>query len=467
MKKLVMPLAVLAACILTATSSFAAGADIVINGYTCSFSASPILENGVVYVPVRGILEVLGAKVYWNDYSKTVTAVKGNKRIVMRDGTRYMTVDGKSVDMGGTFKLVNGVSMIPVRAVSEALGATVEYSVATGQVAITVLGNEINVNKLNTTVSQENNEKKEFSIKESSFSKAYTEKNIADKSGNVLAVVKIDYPKLSSSNPVTASVNSSIESFIQTIADDISEQNISSLTTKYKSNIAGYNPAKISISYEFGDIDDKGMGILFKTATSDKILVNTEYATIISFKDGSNSTLKNIGGLNEKTANNIVLNKFKELLSNPKAGYYKDAYNNVKSNFSKLNYFYKNNSVIVMADAKNINGKNGRINITIPMTILDDIKGDNINNKKYVLDAGLSYLSVDDYVKSVLLPYAGLLTKKSIVAKDGSDIVLDDGNYTAVRVKGYDGTVYDFALSKDYSKLKLYDNAVSAYKSLN
>ena len=54
----------------------AASVKVTLNHTPLHFNTPPIIENGRVLVPMRGILESLGYSVHWQEHIKTVLATK-------------------------------------------------------------------------------------------------------------------------------------------------------------------------------------------------------------------------------------------------------------------------------------------------------------------------------------------------------------------------------------------------------
>ena len=67
---------------------------VVLNGSEISFDQHPIIENGRTLVPLRAIFEALGAKVSWNDASKTVTSLKESTTVELTIDSNEMKVNG-------------------------------------------------------------------------------------------------------------------------------------------------------------------------------------------------------------------------------------------------------------------------------------------------------------------------------------------------------------------------------------
>ncbi len=91
----------------------------------CSLPIAPYIKNGRTMVPVRFIGEALGAKVDWNNATKTVTYTKGSRKVVLKIGSTTATVNGQTISLDISAEITQSNTMVPVRFVSEGLGATV------------------------------------------------------------------------------------------------------------------------------------------------------------------------------------------------------------------------------------------------------------------------------------------------------------------------------------------------------
>jgi hypothetical protein len=100
---------------------------IKINGKIMISDQNPIILNNRTVVPLRSIFEALGANIQWDGKTSTVHAGKGKKKIKLKIGDAKASVDGKEVKLDQKAVIINGRTMVPVRFVSEALGAKVEW----------------------------------------------------------------------------------------------------------------------------------------------------------------------------------------------------------------------------------------------------------------------------------------------------------------------------------------------------
>lgn len=108
-----------------------------VNGHTVVFDQSPILESGRTLVPMRAIFEALGASVVWNDAVQTATAQKNNITVSVQIGNTQMLVNQIAKTLDVPAKLLNNRTLVPVRAVSEAFGCDVTWNDETQTITIT------------------------------------------------------------------------------------------------------------------------------------------------------------------------------------------------------------------------------------------------------------------------------------------------------------------------------------------
>lgn len=122
---------------LPAESAQAAGISISLDGRSLASDVAPVMENNRVLVPFRVIAEALGASVNWNNSTQTVTMTKGGTtaRLSINNATAYK--NNQPVNLDVPARLRNGRTLVPIRFVSEALGANVEWQQANNRVVIT------------------------------------------------------------------------------------------------------------------------------------------------------------------------------------------------------------------------------------------------------------------------------------------------------------------------------------------
>ena len=132
-----------ALCIGSATAQ-AQRINVQVNNNPVSFrDTQPQEVGGRVMVPLRGVLEQMGAFVEWNPVTRTVMATRGSTNIQLPLGSRIATVDGRSVTLDVPAMSISGRTMVPLRFVGESLGAYVTWLPASRTVAISTDGQPI------------------------------------------------------------------------------------------------------------------------------------------------------------------------------------------------------------------------------------------------------------------------------------------------------------------------------------
>ena len=110
---------------------------VVIDGNNQTYDQMPQIMNDRTLVPLRGIFEALGAKVSWVDETKTIIGSKGDKTIVLQVGNTTASMNNQMITLDAAPAIVNSRTMVPVRFISETLGARVDWVADTRTVVIT------------------------------------------------------------------------------------------------------------------------------------------------------------------------------------------------------------------------------------------------------------------------------------------------------------------------------------------
>lgn len=121
--------------------SFKVGDDTLkINGEDVTTETAPYVvetqDGGVTLVPVRVITEAFGAKVGWEEATQTVTLDYPDVNIVLQIGNPVAEVNGEAVTLLTAPELPGGRTMVPLRFISENLGATVKYNDENAEITV-------------------------------------------------------------------------------------------------------------------------------------------------------------------------------------------------------------------------------------------------------------------------------------------------------------------------------------------
>jgi len=136
-KKVLLAVAVLALLVVGAVAYAAQDVSVYIDGTKLDTDVPPVIVSGRTLVPMRAIFQALGATVSWDEATQTVTAVKGNTVISLVIGSLQARLGSQEVSLDVPAQLVKGRTMVPGRFVSQALGASVEWNESSRTVTIT------------------------------------------------------------------------------------------------------------------------------------------------------------------------------------------------------------------------------------------------------------------------------------------------------------------------------------------
>lgn len=95
----------------------------------------PEMVAGNVYVPLRGVLEEMGAYVRWDPQAQSVVAVHESREVRLPIGGTA-TVNGKPVALDAPAYIAEGRTMVPLRFMAEAFGANVNWNAGAREVRI-------------------------------------------------------------------------------------------------------------------------------------------------------------------------------------------------------------------------------------------------------------------------------------------------------------------------------------------
>ena len=128
---------------LEGTTATAAESDITVsvNGTPVDFAAYdnvlPYIENDRTLVPIRALAEAMGFTVLWEDETQTVTVRDGETEIVFVIDSDKAAVNGEAFALDVPARLTSDRTFIPLRFVSENMGAKVVWNEADRSITVT------------------------------------------------------------------------------------------------------------------------------------------------------------------------------------------------------------------------------------------------------------------------------------------------------------------------------------------
>ncbi|WEG16618.1 M14 family zinc carboxypeptidase [Alkalihalophilus pseudofirmus] len=107
-----------------------------VNGKNFGTSAGAFTVQGRTLVPVRSIFQELGATLQWDHVERVVRVYSGDTTIVIPIHKNEAIVNGQTVSLDAPAMLLDGHTYVPLRFISEAIGATVEWNQQTRHIRI-------------------------------------------------------------------------------------------------------------------------------------------------------------------------------------------------------------------------------------------------------------------------------------------------------------------------------------------
>ncbi|PYI51113.1 copper amine oxidase N-terminal domain-containing protein [Paenibacillus flagellatus] len=112
------------------------GVKLYVNGDVPAFEVAPFIRDGSTLVPFRAISEALKADVVWNEDERSVTVTRDGITVKLFVDSTKAFVNGNEVTLEVPAAIVDGSTVVPARFISEALKATVEWDQDTQSVVI-------------------------------------------------------------------------------------------------------------------------------------------------------------------------------------------------------------------------------------------------------------------------------------------------------------------------------------------
>ncbi len=108
----------------------------LIAGKTFQLTAAPVIQNEITLVPLRFIAEGLKAEVRWEQDTKKIFIIAPGKEIQLEVGKNEAVINGDPQPLVSPPVIIENASLVPLRFISEALGAHVAYLPQTKEIHI-------------------------------------------------------------------------------------------------------------------------------------------------------------------------------------------------------------------------------------------------------------------------------------------------------------------------------------------
>ena len=202
---------------------------VTMNEEVMEFDVEPIMESDRVLVPFRAIFEALGCNVGYTeaDGKQFVSAMRGENYLLIEIGAYDMGVNGNVEALDAPALIKDGRTLVPVRAVSEAFGANVEWIGDSKTVAIVTKQGQ---HKIKAVIG---------------------EKDIKDEKGTTLISIKYSYPVIENSeeNGYISQLNKEYKEYAEGFVQE-AESNTEDARLLLEERGSDYYPMEFYLSYE-------------------------------------------------------------------------------------------------------------------------------------------------------------------------------------------------------------------------
>ncbi|WP_169738590.1 N-acetylmuramoyl-L-alanine amidase family protein [Desulfofalx alkaliphila] len=114
--------------------------EVYVNGEIVQFDSRPIIDlrSQRTLVPFRAIFEALGTEVEYDEQSRTAIGIKGDVVIKLPIGQAKGFVNDKEIPLDVASQIRQGRTLVPLRFIGESLGCTVEADNQSGRMVINI-----------------------------------------------------------------------------------------------------------------------------------------------------------------------------------------------------------------------------------------------------------------------------------------------------------------------------------------
>ncbi len=137
MKRLLsLLMALVLLCSFNIATAAEADISVFINAAEVEFDVPPVIVDGRTLVPLRAIFEALGASVEWDNNTRSVLSERAGSSVSLTVGSNLMKVNGVDKILDVPAQIIQDRTLVPVRAISEAFECSVEWDNSTRSVLI-------------------------------------------------------------------------------------------------------------------------------------------------------------------------------------------------------------------------------------------------------------------------------------------------------------------------------------------
>ncbi|OXM86373.1 stalk domain-containing protein [Paenibacillus rigui] len=109
---------------------------VTVNGKSMTLEQAPVIVSGNTLIPIRFVTDALGGEVRWDDKERKVTVIRGSKMIELWVDSPELVATGQRVTAEVAPTIMNNLTVVPLRILSENLGWKVTWDEKTKQITL-------------------------------------------------------------------------------------------------------------------------------------------------------------------------------------------------------------------------------------------------------------------------------------------------------------------------------------------
>ena len=136
--RMIIALVISLLCLIPTVSAYSEKIiSLEVDGTVIRTEVPPTVIGGRTMVPVRDIFEACGASVTWDPATKKITGSKNGKNVVMQVGSNKLYMNSNVATMDSTPVIIDGRTLAPARYVALGFGGTTQWDALNRVVVIT------------------------------------------------------------------------------------------------------------------------------------------------------------------------------------------------------------------------------------------------------------------------------------------------------------------------------------------
>ncbi|MCQ6559594.1 copper amine oxidase N-terminal domain-containing protein [Paenibacillus mendelii] len=103
------------------------GMEMDVDGSKTTMDVAPVIMNGTTYIPLRYFAQGIGGVLDWDQKEMSATLKTTDMLATFRPGNSKIMLNGAAIELGIYISSQNDRTLVPVRAVGEMFGWTVQF----------------------------------------------------------------------------------------------------------------------------------------------------------------------------------------------------------------------------------------------------------------------------------------------------------------------------------------------------